>query len=96
MDLFIKKNYPFATNPVHVTFLTPIFHPAFDEYGELYPSIEGLFTSQTAAFTLEKRLITIISILCNPEDYLPEPLTETGQSSDHITYQMFNRNDVFE
>jgi ubiquitin-protein ligase len=77
LDLKVHDNYPFV-NQVDITFLTPIYHPAINESGEILPS--SITSAENApSTTIEHKLLTLVSLLYDPKELLPDPLTEPGE-----------------
>jgi ubiquitin-conjugating enzyme E2 D/E len=63
LDVQFANEYPFK--PPKITFLTRIFHPNIREDGAIY--LRKLYDEWTPAFTIEKVLLSIQSLLTSPD-----------------------------
>ncbi len=63
LDVQFANEYPFK--PPKITFLTRMFHPNIREDGAIY--LKKLYDEWTPAFTIEKVLLSIQSLLTSPD-----------------------------
>jgi len=63
LDVQFPKDYP--TKPPAITFKTPVWHPNIDSDGRV--GLEILDENWTPALTLSKVLLSITSLLCDPD-----------------------------
>ena len=92
LDLKVHEDYPF-TNEVDIAFLTPIFHPAVNENGKIL--ISSITADDMPTTQIEHRLLMLISLLYDPKELLPEPLTESGKFFEGVVLIFLPSNDAF-